>query len=466
MGCKKALFRKSREWWRCRQGRGGRREGAARFPGIPNLGDVTKADWNEQEPVDVVVFGSPCQAFSVAGKRAGLDDPRGNLTLIGLGIVGRLRPRWFVWENVPGVLSLDGGRTFGTILGLMGELGYGFAYAVLDARWFGVPQRRRRVFVVGCLGDWRGPAAVLFEPESLRGDSPPSRETGKDIARPIGSSSAGGSGYRNDADTADNLIAFGGNDTRGPIDVATALDAHGGPSGRIDFESETFICGTLNASGKAAGSATQQDAETGMLIAHSLRAGGFDASEDGTGRGTPLVPIPFDTTQITSVGNYSRPAPGDPCHPLAATAHVPAIAFSAKDHGGDAGALAPTLRAGMHDKSHANAGVMPAVAIALRGRDGGGTAELSDVPSALLASQGGGDKAYVLTSLVRRLTPMECERLQGFSDGWTAIAYRGKPAADGPRYRALGNAMAVPVVRWILERLMFVDSIANYKRAA
>ena len=279
---------------------------AARFPSIPNLGDVTKVSWDEQEPVDVVVFGSPCQSFSVAGRRAGLDDPRGNLTLVGLGIIERLRPRWFVWENVPGVLSLDGGRVFGAILGIMGELRYGFAYRVLDAQFFGVPQRRRRVFVVGCLGGWRRAAAVLFEPESLRGDSPPSREAGERTAQPLASSPQGGSGYRNDADTADNLIAFGGNDTRGAIDVATALNAHGGSHGRIDFESETFVV----------------------------------------------------------------------------------------DH-----------------------------------------------------------------MMVRRLLPVEAERLQGFSDGWTAITYRGKPAADGPRYRALGNAMAVPVMRWILDRLMFVDSV-------
>ena len=158
---------------------------AARFPGVVNLGDVEKIDAGTVEPVDLIVFGTPCQSFSVAGKRLGLDDPRGNLALVGLRLIGRIRPRWVVWENVPGVLSSDGGRDFGAFLGLLGELGYGFAYRVLDAQHFGVPQRRRRVFVVGCLGDWRGPAAVLFEPESLRGDPAPRREAGERIAPTI-----------------------------------------------------------------------------------------------------------------------------------------------------------------------------------------------------------------------------------------------------------------------------------------
>src|SRR6185312_2602496 len=270
---------------------------AARFPGFVNLGDVTRIDSDAVEPVDLIVFGSPCQSFSVAGKRLGLADPQGNLALVALRLIGRLRPKWMVFENVPGLLSSDGGRDFGAFLGLLGECGYGFAYRILDAQFAGVPQRRRRVFVVGCLGDWRSAAAVLLEPESLRGDSPPSREKGQRIARPIAGCLEGGSGYRNDADTADNLIplleigkgsssrgvgpngsgfgspgdpkftlqrgaqhgiAFGGNRQSGPIDVATAINAHGGPHGRQGFETETFI-------------------------AHSLRADGFDASEDGTG---------------------------------------------------------------------------------------------------------------------------------------------------------------------------------------
>jgi DNA (cytosine-5)-methyltransferase 1 len=154
---------------------------AARFPGVPNLGDVNQIEPDAVEPVELVVFGSPCQSFSVAGRRLGLDDPRGNLALVALRLVGKLRPRWLVFENVPGLLSSDEGRDFGAFLGLLGECGYGFAYRVLDAQHFGVPQRRRRVFVVGHFGNWRPAAAVLFEPESLRGDSAPRREKGKEL---------------------------------------------------------------------------------------------------------------------------------------------------------------------------------------------------------------------------------------------------------------------------------------------
>lgn len=147
---------------------------AHRFPDVPNLGDITKVDWNAWKgKADVVVGGSPCQSFSIAGKRLGLDDPRGNLAIEYLRVVEAVQPRWFLYENVAGLLSSDGGRDFGAFLGLVGELGYGWAYRILDAQFFGVPQRRRRVFVVGGAdGDWRGPASVLFERESLCGHPP------------------------------------------------------------------------------------------------------------------------------------------------------------------------------------------------------------------------------------------------------------------------------------------------------
>ena len=154
---------------------------AHHYPAVSNWGDVNEFQKWPNESIDVLVGGSPCQAFSVAGLRKGLDDPRGNLTLTYLGIVARYHPRWVLWENVPGVLSMDEGRVFGAFLGGLAESGYGFAWRVLDAQFGGVPQRRRRVWVVGCLGDWRSAAAVLFDAASLRGDSPPRRETGKEI---------------------------------------------------------------------------------------------------------------------------------------------------------------------------------------------------------------------------------------------------------------------------------------------
>ena len=147
---------------------------AHHYPTVTNFGDMTKyKEWNLNESIDLLVGGTPCQSFSVAGLRKGMDDPRGNLALVYCGMLDHFKPKWFVWENVPGVLSSSGGRDFGSFLGALAELGYGFSYRVLDARFFGVAQRRRRVFVVGYLGDWRPTAAVLFEQNSLRRDITP-----------------------------------------------------------------------------------------------------------------------------------------------------------------------------------------------------------------------------------------------------------------------------------------------------
>jgi len=385
---------------------------AHRFPHTRLHGDFATIE-DQYEAIDLLVGGTPCQSFSVAGLRGGMDDARGNLALEYLRLADRLRPRWLVWENVPGVLSSNGGRDFGSILGGMGELGYGVAYRVLDAQHFGVPQRRRRVFVVGYFGDWRRAAAVLFERHSLSGNTPPRRETGEIVA----------------ALTANGVGTCGADDNQG--------------------QAGHLISHCLNAGGMR-----RQDYETETLIAHALRGEGFDASEDGTGRGTPLV---FDTTQITSSGNYSSPKPGDACHPLTASARATAIAFSSKDHGADAGDIAPTLRAGGHSKSHANAGVPPAVAFDLRGREGGAQIEGPHDTANIRAASGGSSRSYVASSAVRRLTPRECERLQGFPDDFSLVPYRNKPAADGPRYKAIGNSMAVPVMRWIGERIAAVE---------
>jgi DNA (cytosine-5)-methyltransferase 1 len=418
---------------------------AHHYPDTPNHGDMTKfKDWPDGS-TDLLCGGTPCQSFSAAGLRAGLDDPRGQLMLTFGAIAARYRPRWLVWENVPGVLSSNGGRDFGAFLGLLGHLGYGFAYRVLDAQFVrvdgyarAVPQRRQRVFVVGCLGDWRSAAAVLLERESLRGDSAPRRSSGARVAATLTAGAANGgaahgarSGSAKDAtlvagtlacntepnghgfgDFLNNqavdanpvvahALAYGGNNTRGPIEVATACRAKGG-SGHGDFESETFV-------------------------AHTLRGDGFDASEDGTGRGTPLVPVlPFDTTQLTSAANRSSPKPGDPCHPLAAEAHAPAIAFDARQ----SDVIQYGDKTGPLDTDGHTMGVQTATA-------------------------------------VRRLMPVECERLQGFPDGYTAVMHRGKPAADGPRYKALGNSWAIPPVRWIGMRIAMVDGLrATMKVAA
>lgn len=439
---------------------------AHHWPGVPCHGDFTTIQGDEYGPIDLLVGGTPCQDFSVAGLRAGLDGDRGNLSLEFLRLADRTRPRWVVWENVPGVLSIDGGRAFGAILGGLGELGYGFAYRILDAQFFGVPQRRRRVFVVGCLGNWRGAAAVLSERHSLSGHPAPRREAGPRSAGRIARSLAirGREGHSS-AELGDELAnailtpsggragvgvgaalieAFGGGNTSGAIDVATAQTAHGV---RLDFDTETFV-------------------------AHSLRAEGFDASEDGTGRGTPLVPVPYSIMPMNSGRDYvARPVAV--AQPLMAGGPaggnqggdfiVQPLAFDCTaggDTGFAIGPVAGALRVGGRSTGHA------AVAFDMRGREGGAQFEGPHDTANIRAAPGGSSRSYVATSAVRRLTPRECERLQGFPDDYTLVPHRGKPMADGPRYKALGNSMAVPVMRWIGERIAAVDALMTERTAA
>lgn len=403
---------------------------AHRHPTVPNLGDMTRfKDWPDAA-IDVLAGGTPCQSYSNAGLRAGLDDPRGQLMLTYGAVAARYRPKWLVWENVPGVLSSNGGRDFGAFLGLLGYLGYGFAYRVLDAQFVrvdgygrAVPQRRKRVFVVGCLGDWRSAAAVLLEREGLRGDPAPRRRSKEDIAARALCSSDGGVDRedRHTLITAPTLA--GGGRTKGGYstdDIPVVLGAltaacgpngHGGSGLATDKGAEAghIIAATLEAT--AGGSGWRGDFESETFIAHTLRGEGFDASEDGSQRGTPLV-VAFDTTQLTNPNNRSNPQPGGPCQV-----------------GGD-------------------------VAYALTAPDGGGRAQERNVLTA---------------SVVRRLTPRECERLQGFPDDYTLIPWRGKPASecpDGPRYKALGNSWAVNCPRWIARRINLVEQIHAARRAA
>jgi DNA (cytosine-5)-methyltransferase 1 len=450
---------------------------AHRFPHAVNLGDMTRFKEWPDATVDVLCGGTPCQSFSVAGLRKGLDDPRGNLMLTYLAIADRYRPRWIVWENVPGVLSSNGGRDFGTFLGALGQLGYGFAYRVLDAQYArtrefprAVPQRRRRVFVVGYLGDWRRAAAVLFDGESLRGHPPPRREAGQGSARGAASGVAirgreGGGTAELTGDIATALRASQGGGDKPHVLAQTAptipsrSSAGGGLGTDFDCDGGLIahdVAPTLNAHfGDKMGLENQHiNGGCGHFVAHALRGEGFDASEDGTGRGTPLVPV----------------------------------AFSSKDYGADAETnLSPTLRAGGHDKSHANAGVPPAIALHSRqdpdisgavthplgSKDNGmavafaenqrGELRTSDVSLQLTVGGGKPGQGYpaVMTPwAVRRLTPTECERLMGFPDGWTRIPYRGKAAdacPDGPRYKALGNSWAVNCGQLVFDRLRMVE---------
>ena len=299
------------------------------WPRVENLGDTTDDHFIQRAgAIDVLVGGTPCQSFSVAGLRGGLGDDRGNLALRFCQIVDQLTPTWVVWENVPGVLSSNGGRDFGAILGALVECGYGFAYRILDAQYFGVAQRRRRVFVVGYLGDWRPPAAVLFERYSLLGHTEESAEKRQEAAEDVG----GGAAYQ-------------------------CYEWHNQDS-RIREES---VASTL-----------------------SINAGGKE-------------------------GNLVQ---------RVAAPHVVG-SLLARDYKGPSG---------------------------------------RDMDSSKLVPTGHTDMQ------IRRLTPIECERLQGMPNNHTRIPWRGKPAEecpDGPRYKAIGNSMAVPVMRWIGQRIDKVDNLVR-----
>jgi DNA (cytosine-5)-methyltransferase 1 len=385
---------------------------AHHYPHTPNWGDMTRfKEWPDAN-INVLVGGTPCQSFSVAGLRKGLDDPRGNLMLTYLAIADRYRPKWLVWENVPGVLSSNSGRDFGAFLGGLGQLGYGFAYRVLDAQYFGLAQRRRRVFVVGCLGGWQRAAAVLFEQHSLQGHPAPRRQARETVANCLGASpaSSGDNSGKTGAvsvdvfnhstsDVAHTVSARNDMQTRAvmawPAEIACTLNAAFGSKQGLEDQhalsgAPLFVPDTLGTmTARMFNALGARDVEEGALLPISFGAQMSHPQVDvdimQTLQAKNPMAVAFDTTQLTSPANYSNPQPGDPCHPL------------------------------------------PAVMSAMQ---------------------------------VRRLTPTECERLQGFPDNYTNIPWRKKPESpDGPRYKALGNSMAVPVMRWIGERINQVEQI-------
>lgn len=406
---------------------------AERWPEVVNLGDMTKiaaaVRAGEVQAPDVMVGGTPCQAFSIAGLRNGLADARGQLTLSYVELANAIDDKRiergeeeaiFVWENVPGVLTSHD-NAFGCFLaGLAGEscelepsggkwthsgCVYGpqrtIAWIVKDAQYFGVAQRRKRVFVVASARKGFDPGQVLFESEGVRRDTPPSREPQTAVAA-LTARGVGTCGADDNQAQAGHLLAFGGGNTGGNIDVAACLTAKGQ---RIDFEVETFaVHGT-------------QDPDTNLELAHTL------------GR------------------NHGQE---NAC-----------IAFSYKDHGADASEdLSPTLRAGNSDNSNANSGQPPAICIqhASIGRhdDAGPQGKGWQEDVAFTMDSRASADAVQFGAQVRRLMPVECERLQGFPGNHTLISWRGKEATecpDGPRYRAIGNSMAVPVMRWIGERI-------------
>lgn len=464
---------------------------AHHYPDVPNYGDMTNHERWPVTDIDVLVGGTPCQSFSVAGLRQGMADPRGNLALVYLAIAEQYRPRWLVWENVPGVLSSDGGRDFGSIVGGMVELGYSPCWRVLDAQYFGLAQRRRRVFIVASSRDWRDSAEVLLEPSCMLGHSAKSRKSREGITGDV-THSLRGSGFDASEDGTGRgtpLVAKSLRGNSGGIDredmhtlipeVVGALTAKGPEAnGAPEVDANHYlpdIVGALSDGAHCGGGLNGQDAYSGRIIPVNLypkQGQGAELQASETDVAASITSSTHKTERGTRVVSYNvhggskrkdRPDGGfyveesEVAKPLDTAGVNPtanqggtAIAFSHKDHGQDAGEdVAPTLRSMAGDTSNDAGGGSAAVAFAenVRGelRESGCTDSLKGTGG----KPGQGYQAVRKGLSVRRLTPLECERLQGFPDGYTDIP----GASDSGRYKALGNSMAVPVMRWIGERI-------------
>ncbi len=398
---------------------------AQRWPEVPNLGDMTTIEEKEEfndRTIDLLVGGTPCQSFSVAGLRKGLGDDRGNLALKFCEILLRKQPRWFLWENVPGVFSSNGGNDFANIIRGFQECGYSCAWRVLDAQYFGVPQRRRRVFVVGYLGDWRPATAVLFEQASLQWNTPPCRSEGESTATTSKGSLGSGKQVTGTIMANCGTKQFLGNQEA--------------------FSGDYHICFTQNDAGRDAAENIKPTLRAGsnggvvnQAVAYGIQGNIIDRSHKNGGNGTGVTEELSGT--LTTGDKY-------------------AVCYA------EVGATLTTGFGG-------------------RGLD---------------QEQIWNGNGAIVNHKVRRLTPLECERLQGFPDNHTLIDFpihKGKnpkrkklatdyakylmrggnltyeqvqtKVGDGHRYKACGNSMAVPVMAWLGKRIQMVDEIIKERQA-
>jgi DNA (cytosine-5)-methyltransferase 1 len=372
--------------------------------------------------IDVLVGGTPCQSFSVAGLRKGMEDSRGNLALEFCRIADKAKPQWIVWENVPGVLSSNGGKDFGSLLGALGELGYGFAYRVLDAQHFGVAQRRRRVFLVGYLGDWRPAAAVLFESESLCRDIAESRSTRQKVTREIKGSVV------NNSESGE---WWDGGQTAASLTTRCHdqyMPDKGHFSAVIQNEEKTALCFKVRGGvsensgiqggvpGKSAGKGYLGSEEKSFTIATSPDQWLFEETKW-------LPPNDSETIGTLQARDYKGFCNQDMADGRGLVVSEKSVAVDMYNMSINE-KTSQTLSSSASDINHT-----------------GGT---------------------ITNARVRRLTPVECERLQGFPDNFSNIPYRKKEESpDGPRYKALGNSMAVPVMAWIGRRIQEVSELIN-----
>jgi DNA (cytosine-5)-methyltransferase 1 len=385
-------------------------------------------EWNfGEKTIDLLVGGTPCQSFSVAGLRKGLEDPRGNLALIYVGILDKFRPKWFIWENVPGVLSSSQGKDFGSFLGAVGELGYGFSYRVLDAQNFGVPQRRRRVFVVGHLGDWKPAAEVLFEPESLSRHIEESRKKRKDTPRDttLGIDTSGPLAARDYKDMGtDGLNKTSAKMIPEQTDALLARDYKGLNSDSLASKAIVEVF-----ENHPSDSRVKEMGDTCQTVTSTWGSGGGN--------------IPFVINK--PVAHMFKIRGGSP--------------VETGTQGGTPGKQAGKGYLGQDEKTYTinttqDQYLLPPIALAentigrqpLNGGNGNGFTE--NGPMYTLNATGVHGVSNQMA--VRKLTPIECERLQGFPDDYTNIK---ENCPDGHRYKAMGNSMAVPVMKWIGERI-------------
>ena len=412
------------------------------WPGVHRLADIRGAGKHNLPVCDVICGGFPCQDLSVAGLRAGLSSERSGLFYEMTRICDELKPSFICWENVPGLLSSDDGRDFARVLMELGRIGYSGVWTTLDAQHFGLAQRRRRIFGVFTRQDIGAEccAEILSFAARMRWHPAPGRGKRADVAAPL----------------------------------TAGIGSGGRPSGRRQEDDFNIVTAGTQSPGGHPGSYNGQDAHSGLLIAAPVKAAPRVARQGKGSFGDPandnIVVTPFDTTQITSPGNYSMPQPGQPMHPLSATAHPPTIAFALR--GRESGAQVEVSGDRVNALRGAEGGSSrDYVAGIFNGYTGG--ADDNDARASHLVADtlnSGGNSGGFRTEPgarqmraghgVRRLTPRECERLQGFPDDWTRWRAdgHGQPheQTDSPRYRQLGNAVAVPCAEWIGRRIVAV----------
>ena len=398
------------------------------YPDVPNFGDITKyKEWKLETDPDLVIGGTPCQSFSVAGLRGGLSDSRGNLTLTFVNILNRFRPKWFIWENVPGVFSSNKGRDFHSFTEGLQAIGYSIGWRVLDAQYFGLAQRRKRVFVVGNnTGDIRGIAEVLFERESLLRNLAQSRQARKKTTRKTGKSIA--------------------EDNKWPAKVSNTLEARYFKDGGIDNQHVNANCpkfvpiDTVSAFSAHMSEPMVHKDKSGTLQAKNPTAIVYEAhAQDARYREQDVSPTiqarhcNMTNTPLVYQSNQTDARVkdmGDTCQTVIA-------------RWGTGGNNQPLVQQDSDPKIFQQ---NQRDEVRYMGEDG-------NISGALTSDSGAKQTNYVHeNSVIRRLTPVECERLQGFPDNYTQIPWRGKAKEDCPdshRYKALGNAMAVPVIQFL-----------------